>query len=68
MEPTHLFALSGSAVVTLFGMLYAIVSWVGKRIIAKQDEMIDKINDVHARISRLDVRLVRVETILEDDD
>lgn len=77
MEATNLLTLASSLVATLFGMLCAIIIWVGTRVIVKQDEMLHKIDDFRAalhdvkselneRINQLDVRLVRVETLMED--
>ncbi len=60
-----------SLVATLFGILCAIISWVGARVILKQDELMIKLDDVkddlHGRINSIDTRLVRVETIINDE-
>lgn len=68
MSDTQLLALAASLVATLFGLLTLVIGWVGSRVISqldamdvKQDEIKD---DLHARITHIDKRLVRVETVL----
>jgi peptidoglycan hydrolase CwlO-like protein len=51
---------------SLLAALFAVIGWIGSRVVNKQDEMINKLDDVkdelHRKINNLDGRLVRVET------
>ncbi len=55
----------------LFGILCAIIGWVGKRIMMKQDELLDKLDGVkyelQNRINDIEIRLVIVETKVNKD-
>lgn len=69
MNETALLALSASLVATLFGLLVAIIGWLGSKIYSKLDELGNTMrrieNDLHERISALDKRVTRVETQFE---
>lgn len=78
MDATNLLTLASSLVAALFGILSVVIGWVGSRVIVKQDEMMEKIDDfrtdlhdvkyeLNDRISQIDIRLVRVETLLDDN-
>ena len=61
---------AGSALIgLLFGVLVAMLGWLGSRIIVRLDLMVDRLNQVsgelHIRINGLDTRLTRVETKVE---
>lgn len=69
MNETTLLSLSASLVATLFGLLVAIIGWLGSKIYSKLDELGNTMrrieNDLHERISALDKRVTRVETQFE---
>jgi biopolymer transport protein ExbB/TolQ len=62
--------IAAALVATLFGLLVAIVSFIGSKIIHQLDTLADKLQDIagelHTRITGLDLRLTRVETKIED--
>ncbi len=64
-------ATSLNLAATLFGILIALSAWIGSRVVSKQDEILTKLDDVkddlHKRITQIDLRLVRVETLLYED-
>lgn len=74
MNDTLLLTIAASLVATLFGVLIAILGWMGNKVYVKLDEMARTMHtiagDLHTRISGIDIRLVRVETkvdVLEVD-
>jgi hypothetical protein len=50
----------------LVAILFSIIGWLGKRIITAQDELLERIDTLkdamQTRISRTELRLVKVET------
>lgn len=70
MNETSLVAIAGSLVATLFGMLTIVVGWMGSRVIEKLDDVVVALGKVeaelHARISRLDLRVTAIETRCSD--
>lgn len=66
-----LLTIAATLVATLFGLLVAVVSFIGSRVISSLDAMNDKLDkvaqDLHVRITGLDLRLTRVETKIEDN-
>ena len=70
MEPSQLLTIAAALVATLFGLLVAVVSYLGSRVIASLDVLGTKLDqvasDLHTRITGLDLRLTRVETKFED--
>jgi len=69
MSETQMLTMAAALVATMFGLLAAVIGWIGQRAIASIDQMKDKLNEVagelHGRINGIDGRLVRVETRLE---
>lgn len=65
-----LLTIAATLVATLFGLLVAVVSFIGSRVISSLDIMNQKLDqvaqDLHTRITGLDLRLTRVETKIED--
>jgi biopolymer transport protein ExbB/TolQ len=63
--------IAAALVATLFGLLVAIVSFIGSKIIHQLDTLAEKLQDIagelHTRITGLDLRLTRVETKIEDN-
>lgn len=63
-----LFPLASSLIVTLMGL----IGWVGSKMSTKQDIMLDKLDavkdEIHKRLNNIEVRLVRVETLIHEED
>ena len=55
-----------SLIATLFGLLIAVLGWMGNKVYGKISEMASSMHnierDLHGRISDLDRRVTRVET------
>lgn len=72
MSETTLLAIAASLVATLFGVLVAIIGWLGNKFYTKLDEisknLITMAGELHDRINGIDRRLVRVETTIDRDD
>lgn len=72
MDATTLLTISASLVAALFGVLCAVIGWVGSRVVVKQDELMAKLDlvkdDLHTRINHLGIRLVKVETKVGGDE
>lgn len=72
METTPLLTVTSALVATLFGLLACIIGWLGARIITRLDIMVDRLDavriDLHNKINGLDIRLVKVETIVMQED
>lgn len=70
MENTLLLPIALSLVATLFGVLTVLLGWLGAKVIARLDAMVDKLNQVagelHTRINGIDTRLTVVETKIVD--
>lgn len=66
MSETQLLTIAGMIVAALFGVLAAIVGWIGSRVIEKLDAVVAMLHQVadelHARINKLDHRITVVET------
>ncbi|OGT54234.1 MAG: hypothetical protein A3E01_00155 [Gammaproteobacteria bacterium RIFCSPHIGHO2_12_FULL_63_22] len=66
MNETMLLALAASLVAAMFGLLCAILGWLGNRIYNKVDEMSNSLtsmaSELHTRISGIDRRVTVVET------
>jgi hypothetical protein len=77
MTETAMLTLAGMLVAALFGVLTAIVGWIGSRVVEKLDALVtmlhalsnelhDKINTVsgelHGRINKLDIRTTAIES------
>lgn len=66
MSETMLLTIAASLVATLFGLLVAVLGWLGNKIYAKLDEMAKTMQeiagDLHDRINGLDRRVTVVET------
>lgn len=69
MTENEMLTIAAALVATMFGLLAAIIGWIGSRAINSIDAMKDKLNEVacelHTRINSIDVRLVVVETKVE---
>ena len=66
MSETQMLAVAGIMIGSLFGLLCALIGWLGSKAIARLDSVVEMLNKVsgelHERINGLDTRLVRVET------
>lgn len=66
MDNTVMLTIAASLVATLFGLLVAIIGWLGNKFYTKLDEisrnLVAMAGELHTRINGLDRRLVRVET------
>lgn len=69
MSDTTLLAIAASLVAAMFGLLCAILGWLGNRIYNKVDEMAKNLTtmagELHTRINSIDTRVVAVETKLD---
>lgn len=67
MTETQLLTIAASLVATLFGLLIAVLGWLGNKIYGKLEEMGNTMHviasDLHSRINNLDTRVTVVETI-----
>ena len=70
MDNAQLLTISLTLVGTLFAILTGVIGWMGARVVTKQDEVLSKLDtvkeDLHQKITHIDVRLVRVETIVAE--
>lgn len=68
MTETQMLTMAAALVATMFGLLAAIIGWMGNRAVNSIDQMRDKLNEVagelHNRINGIDGRLIKVETRL----
>ena len=66
MQETMLLTIAAWLVATLFGMLTALVGWMGNKVVGKLDDVVKKLGEVsaelHERINGLDRRVTVVET------
>jgi uncharacterized protein YoxC len=66
VDNTTLLAIAGALVATTFGLLCAILGWLGNRVYQKLDEMGKTLHriagDLHEKINGLDRRVTVVET------
>lgn len=66
MNETAMLTIAASLVAAMFGLLAAIIGWIGSRAINSIDQMREKLNEVagelHNRINGLDRRVTVVET------
>lgn len=69
MNDTILLTIAASLVATLFGVLVAIIGWLGNKFYTKLDEisknLVAMAGELHERINDVDRRLVRVETTID---
>jgi hypothetical protein len=67
MSETQLIAIAGAVLAAMFGLLTAILGWIGSKMYAKMEEisrtMHDIAGDLHERINDLDRRVTVVETV-----
>ena len=65
MNDQILLTLAASLVATLFGLLVAILGWLGNKIYSKLDEVSNTMHriagDLHEKLNDLDRRVTRVE-------
>lgn len=66
MTETQLLAIAASLVATLFGLLVALLGWLGNKFYSKLDEISKNLvlmaGELHERINGLDRRVTVVET------
>lgn len=71
MPDTLLLTVAASLVATLFGLLVALLAWLGNKIYNKLEEMARTMqtiaSDLHERINDLDKRVTVVETRCNDN-
>lgn len=69
MTETQLLTLAASLVATLFGLLVAILGWLGNKFYSKLDEisgnLVKMAGELHERINGLDRRTTVLETKIE---
>jgi len=72
MSEAMLLTIAASLVATLFGVLVAIIGWLGNKFYSKLDEisknLVTMAGELHDRINGIDKRLVRVETTIDRND
>ena len=70
MTDTQLLTIAASLVATLFGLLVALLSWLGNKFYTKLDEisgnLVKMAGELHERINGLDRRVTKVETQCEE--
>lgn len=70
MTETQLLTIASSLVAALFGLLVAILGWIGSKVYQKLVEisknLIEMAGELHGRINGLDRRVTRVETHCEE--
>lgn len=66
MNDTMLLTIASGLVATMFGLLVAVLGWMGSRVYSKLDEMAKTMHSIagelHNRINGLDRRVTIVET------
>ena len=71
MSETQMLTVAASLVATLFGLLVALLGWLGSKIYNKLDEMNLTMHtiasDLHEKINDLDRRVTKVETRCESN-
>ena len=69
MNDQILLTLAASLVATLFGLLVAILGWLGNKIYSKLDEVSETMHriagDLHEKLNDLDRRVTKVEAHVE---
>ena len=67
MSDTVLLTVAASLVATLFGVLVALLGWLGSKVYEKLSEisknLVDMAGELHERINGLDRRVTVVETL-----
>ena len=70
MSDTVLLTVAASLVATLFGVLVALLGWLGSKVYEKLSEisknLVDMAGELHERINGLDRRVTVVETRCHD--
>jgi len=71
VSETQMLTVAASLVATLFGLLVALLGWLGSKIYNKLDEMNLTMHtiasDLHEKINDLDRRVTKVETRCESN-
>lgn len=66
MTEAQLFTMTGWLVAALFGLLCAILGWIGNKIFTKLESMSEGLSEIaselHEKVNGLDRRLTIVET------
>lgn len=66
----NLVSAAGFLISSMFGVLAIVIGWIGSRLIVKQDETLKRLDavkdELHKRITSLDHRVVRIETLMYD--
>jgi len=69
IDPMSLLTLSGVLVASIFGILLAVLGWMGNKLYSKLDEITRSLHqiadDLHMKINNVDMRLTVVETTLK---
>lgn len=72
MDNNILLTIAATLVATLFGLLVALISYMGSNVINELKQLNTKLQevaaDLHTRITGLDMRLTRVETKVEEHE
>jgi len=65
----QLLTIAAMLVATLFGVLAAVIAWIGTRAIGQLEALgvkLDEVSaDLHNRVTSIEGRLIRVETVQE---
>jgi flagellar motor component MotA len=66
MNETQLLTIAAALVATMFGLLTAVLGWIGNKLYAKIDEMGDTMHEIaaglHEKFNGLDKRVTVIET------
>lgn len=70
MTDTMLLTIAASLVATLFGVLVALLGWLGSKVYEKLSEisknLVDMAGELHERINGIDRRVTVIETRCSD--
>lgn len=66
MTETQLLTIAASLVAVMFGLLTAVLGWIGNKLYAKIDDMSDTMHEIaaglHEKFNGLDRRVTVIET------
>ncbi len=58
----------GAVIIGLLSTLLAVIGWLGTRVITRLDDLVNRLDqvkdDMHTRMSRMENRLTKVETLV----
>ncbi len=72
MNEMQLLTIAASLCAAMFGVLIAVLGWMGSKLYTKVEEMSKTMHDIaaglHEKFNRLDMRVTVVETMIRDND